>query len=207
MREFDSMISSLTAEKLACARGDSALFDGSELSRHGGPGAGGGRRQWRGQDLAAAPDRGLSGARGRHASSLKTDSGESDDAEERGKSSRLAGPSGRPQAATDRASSNWTSSRACMAQRRRCRACWNRSGWRARPICPAAISPPDRGGGWRWRGCWSAARPLWLLDEPFAALDTAGQALVAQSDGARIAARAASSSPPPMSRWALAMKA
>src|SRR4029077_11019017 len=27
---------------------------------------------------------------------------------------------------------------------------------------------------------WAGARPLWLLDEPFAALDTAGQALVGQ---------------------------
>ena len=52
-----------------------------------------------------------------------------------------------------------------------------------------------------------ASAPLWLLDEPFAALDTAGQALVARADGAAIAARAASSSPPRMIRWAWAMKA
>ena len=57
---------------------------------------------------------------------------------------------------------------------------WRRSGWRARPSFPAAISPPGRGGGWRWRGFWCRSRPLWLLDEPFAALDAAGQALVAQ---------------------------
>jgi heme exporter protein A len=36
--------------------------------------------------------------------------------------------------------------------------------------------------------CWMAGRPLWLLDEPTAALDTAGRALVAALVGEHLAA-------------------
>ena len=36
--------------------------------------------------------------------------------------------------------------------------------------CRLSLGRADR-GGWRWRGCWSATAPLWLLDEPTAALD------------------------------------
>ena len=78
------MISSLTAEKLACVRGDKALFEGLSIPRARRPGAGGGRRQWRGQDLAAAPDRGLPVAGRGRVSLVKTATRESDDAEERG---------------------------------------------------------------------------------------------------------------------------
>ena len=36
--------------------------------------------------------------------------------------------------------------------------------------------------------CWMLGRPLWLLDEPTAALDTAGRALAADLIGAHLAA-------------------
>ncbi len=53
---------------------------------------------------------------------------------------------------------------------------------RARADSRPGICPPARRAGWRWRGCWSADRPIWLLDEPTAALDADGEALVGATD-------------------------
>ena len=45
--------------------------------------------------------------------------------------------------------------------------------------CPAPICPPASAAGWRWPGCSSSDRPVWLLDEPTSALDAASQAVFA----------------------------
>ena len=41
--------------------------------------------------------------------------------------------------------------------------------------CRPAISRRDKAAGWRWPGCCVADRPVWLLDEPTAALDRDGE--------------------------------
>jgi heme exporter protein A len=171
------MISSLTAEKLACARGERRLFDSLSF------------RVRAGQALA------IEGANGSGKTSLlrliagflaptggrilvKTAASESDDAEERG---RLVGWLGhldglKPQLTVH-----------------------EQLGFFARlygqPVDPAVLDQvglarqaelPCRylSAGQRRRLALArllvSRRPLWLLDEPFAALDVAGQALVAQ---------------------------
>lgn len=171
------MISTLTAEKLACARGERRLFDSLSF------------RVRAGQALA------VEGANGSGKTSLlrliagflaptggrilvKTAASESDDAEERG---RLVGWLGhldglKPQLTVH-----------------------EQLGFFAplygQPVDPAVLEQvglarqaelPCRylSAGQRRRLALArllvSRRPLWLLDEPFAALDVAGQALVAQ---------------------------
>ena len=173
------MITSLTAEKLACARGERRLFDGLSF------------RVRAGQALA------VEGANGAGKTSLlrliagflapvsgrilvKMGESESDDAEERG---RLVGWLGhldglKPQMTVLEQLTFYA---------------------RLHAIRDADLSPvlaqvglarqselPCRylSAGQRRRLALArllvSRRPLWLLDEPFAALDTSGQALVAQ---------------------------
>ena len=147
------MISSLTAENLACVRGDRRLFEslhfrvraGQALAVEGANGAGK-------TSLLRLIAGFLSPVAGRRAGQDRKRR-DSDDAEERG---RLVGWLGhqdglKPQ--LTRRASSWPSlPRLYGASARSCRV-WRRWVWRARPICPAAIFPPASGGVWRWPGC------------------------------------------------------
>lgn len=173
------MISSLTAEKLACARGDRRLFDGLSF------------RVTAGQALA------VEGANGAGKTSLlrllagflapaagrvlvKTAEGESDDAEER---SRLIGWLGhldalKPQMTVLEQLSFYARLYAVHQP--------DLAGVLAQVGLGTCAEFPCRylSAGQRRRlglaRLLVSRRPLWLLDEPFAALDAAGQALVAQ---------------------------
>ena len=57
---------------------------------------------------------------------------------------------------------------------------WSGSASAMRTTCRWLTSRPASGGAWPSPGCWFADRPLWLLDEPSAALDTASQAVLAE---------------------------
>jgi heme exporter protein A len=172
------MISSLTAEKLACARGERQLFDGLSF------------RVRAGQALA------VEGANGAGKTSLlrliagflapvsgrilvKTGGHESDDAEERG---RLVGWLGhldglKPQMTVKeqlgfyaglhaRRDADLPSVLAQVGLARQAELpCRYLSAGQRRRLALARLLV--------------SRRPLWLLDEPFAALDTAGQVLVA----------------------------
>jgi heme exporter protein A len=171
------MISSLTAEKLACARGDKRLFDGLSF------------RVTAGQALA------VEGANGAGKTSLlrliagfltpaagrlivKSTEGESDDAEERGKTIGWLGHQDglKPQLTVFEQLSFFahlygkTADRALLEQvglaRQADLPCRYLSAGQRRRLALARLL--------------ASARPLWLLDEPFAALDSAGQALVGQ---------------------------
>jgi heme exporter protein A len=172
------MISSLTAENLACARGDRILFEG--LSFH----------------LSAGEALAVEGANGAGKTSLlhliagflsphagrillRTASGESDDSEERGRAigwlghqdglkpqltvieqlvffARLYRAPGDAQAALEEVG----------LKRQKDFPCRFLSAGQRRRLALARLV--------------LSARPLWLLDEPFAALDGDGQALMAR---------------------------
>ena len=171
------MISSLTAEKLACVRGHKRLFEGLNF------------RVSAGQALA------VEGANGAGKTSLlrliagflapaggrivvKTAQGESDEAEERGKSvgwlGHLVGL--KPQltvieqlhffAHLYRQTADAALLEQVGLQRQADLPCRYLSAGQRRRLALARLL--------------AGKRPLWLLDEPFAALDTAGQALVGQ---------------------------
>ena len=53
-------------------------------------------------------------------------------------------------------------------------------GFHACAICRGSIFPPGNGAVWRSRGFCCRNAPLWLLDEPLAALDSVGKALIAE---------------------------
>ena len=170
------MISSLTAENLACARGDKKLFDGLNF------------RVSAGQALA------VEGANGAGKTSLlrmiagflapvagrivvKTDGRENDDAEERGKSIGWLGHhDGLKPQLTVREQLDFfahlyrgIAEASVLAQvglaRQADLPCRYLSAGQRRRLALARL--------------WVSKRPLWLLDEPFAALDAGGQALVA----------------------------
>jgi len=170
------MISSLTAENLACARGDKKLFDGLNF------------RVSAGQALA------VEGANGAGKTSLlrmiagflapvagrivvKTDGRENDDAEERGKSIGWLGHhDGLKPQLTVREQLDFfahlyrgIAEASVLAQvglaRQADLPCRYLSAGQRRRLALARL--------------WVSKRPLWLLDEPFAALDASGQALVA----------------------------
>ena len=173
------MITSLTAEKLACARGERRLFDGLSF------------RVRAGQALA------VEGANGAGKTSLlrliagflapvsgrilvKMGESESDDAEERG---RLVGWLGhldglKPQMtvleqltfyarlhAIRDADLSSVLAQVGLARQSELPCRYLSAGQRRRLALARLLV---------------SRRPLWLLDEPFAALDTSGQALVAQ---------------------------
>jgi len=171
------MIASLTAEKLACARGDKKLFDGLNF------------RVTAGQALA------VEGANGAGKTSLlrviagflapvagrlivKDAQGESDDAEERGKVIGWLGHLDglKPQltvleqltffAHLYRKAADASLLEQVGLARQADLPCRYLSAGQRRRLALARLQVSQR--------------PLWLLDEPFAALDAAGQALVAQ---------------------------
>jgi len=171
------MISALTAENLACARGDKKLFDGLNF------------RVTAGQALA------VEGANGAGKTSLlrmiagflapahgrliaKTAQGESDDSEERGKSIGWLGHQDgiKPQLTVieqlrffahlyGKPVEDALLEQVGLARQRDLPCRYLSAGQRRRLALARLLA---------------GARPLWLLDEPFAALDTAGQALVGQ---------------------------
>jgi heme exporter protein A len=173
------MISSLTAEKLACARGDRRLFDGLSFHVRAGQalaveGANGAGKTSLLRLIAGF----LAPAAGRIL--VKTADGESDDAEERG---RLVGWLGhldglKPQMTVLEQLTFYARLHAVrdvdlpsvLAQvglaRQADLPCRYLSAGQRRRLALARLLV--------------SRRPLWLLDEPFAALDTSGQALVAQ---------------------------
>lgn len=172
------MILSLTAEKLACARGERQLFDGLSFCVRAGQalaveGANGAGKTSLLRLIAGF----LAPAAGRIL--VKTGDSESDDAEERG---RLVGWLGhldglKPQMTVKEQLSFYarlyavgnTDLPAVLAQVGLTRQiefpCRYLSAGQRRRLALARLLV--------------SRRPLWLLDEPFAALDTAGQMLVA----------------------------
>jgi len=175
------MISSLTAEKLACVRGERQLFDGlcfgvqagHALAVEGANGAGK-------TSLLRLIAGFLAPAAGRIL--VKTGQGESDDAEERG---RLVGWLGhqdglKPQMTVKEQLAFYARLYAVRDA-----------------DLPALLAEVGLGSALAELPCHylsagqkrrlalarllASRRPLWLLDEPFAALDTSGQALVAQA--------------------------
>lgn len=170
------MISSLTAEKLTCTRGERTLFEqlsfrvsaGQALAVEGANGAGK-------TSLLRILAGFLSQAGGRIL--LKTAEIESDDAEERGKLIGWLGHQDglKPQLTVREQFSFFASlyrgdhDESLLAQvglaRQADLPCRYLSAGQRRRLALARLL--------------ASKRPLWLLDEPFAALDTAGQALVA----------------------------
>jgi heme exporter protein A len=171
------MISSLTAENLACVRGDKRLFEslsfrvraGQALAVEGANGAGK-------TSLLRLLAGFLSPAAGRVV--VKSATGESDDGEERG---RLVGWLGhldglKPQLTVLEQLSffahlygrqaNPTALETVGLSRQADLPCRYLSAGQKRRLALARLL--------------TSQRPLWLLDEPFAALDAAGQGLVAQ---------------------------
>jgi heme exporter protein A len=170
------MISSLTAENLACARGDSALFDGLNF------------RVTAGQALAVEGANGagktsllrmiagfLAPAAGRIV--VKTDGRENDDAEERGKSAGWLGHHDglKPQLSVREQLDFFANLYGQKADS----AVLEQVGLARQADLPCrylSAGQKRRLGLARLLAC---KRPLWLLDEPFAALDTSGQRLIA----------------------------
>jgi heme exporter protein A len=173
------MISSLTAEKLACARGERRLFDGLSF------------RVRAGQALA------VEGANGAGKTSLlrliagflapvsgrilvKTGDSESDDAEERG---RLVGWLGhldglKPQMTVREQLSFYAALYAARGVD--LAATLAQVGLARQAELPCRYLSAGQRRRLALARLLVSRRPLWLLDEPFAALDVSGQALVAQ---------------------------
>jgi len=171
------MISSLTAENLACVRGDKRLFEslsfrvraGQALAVEGANGAGK-------TSLLRLLAGFLSPAAGRIV--VKTESRESDDSEERG---RLVGWLGhldglKPQLTVLEQLSFF----AHLYGRRADPAVLETVGLSRQADLPCRYLSAGQKRRLALARLLSSQRPLWLLDEPFAALDAAGQGLVAQ---------------------------
>jgi heme exporter protein A len=171
------MISSLTAEKLVCVRGDKRLFEGLSF------------RVTAGQALAVEGANGagktsllrliagfLSPAAGRII--VKTAEGESDDGEERG---RLIGWLGhldglKPQLTVLEQLSFFAHLYGKAADA----TLLEQVGLARQADLPCRYLSAGQRRRLALARLLVSARPLWLLDEPFAALDRSGQALVAQ---------------------------
>jgi len=171
------MISSLTAENLACVRGDKRLFEGLSF------------RVRAGQALA------VEGANGAGKTSLlrllagflapvagrvlvRTATSESDDAEERG---RLVGWLGhldglKPQLTVMEQLSFF----ARLYGRQADPAVLETVGLVRQADLPCRYLSAGQRRRLALARLLTSQRPLWLLDEPFAALDAAGQGLIAQ---------------------------
>ncbi len=171
------MITSLTAEKLACARGERRLFDGLSFQVRAG------------QALA------VEGANGAGKTSLlrllagflaptagrivtRQDGRDSDDAEDRAK---LVGWLGhhdglKPQLAVAEQLAFY----AGLYGRKVDSAVLDRVGLIRQADLPCRYLSAGQRRRLALARLLVSERPLWLLDEPFAALDTSGQALVAQ---------------------------
>ena len=171
------MISSLTAENLACARGDKRLFDGLNFRVSAGQalaveGANGAGKTSLLRMIAGF----LAPAAGRIV--VKTDGRENDDAEERGKAIGWLGHQDalKPQLSVREQldffaglygqKSDGTVLEQVGLARQADLPCRYLSAGQKRRLGLARLL--------------ASKRPLWLLDEPFAALDVSGQQLVGQ---------------------------
>ena len=171
------MISSLTAEKLACVRGDKRLFEGLNF------------RVSAGQALAVEGANGagktsllrliagfLTPAAGRI--TVKTARGENDEAEERGKSVGWLGHlDGLKPQLTVIEQLNFF---AHLYRQTADAALLEQVGLQRQADLPCRYLSAGQRRRLALARLLAGKRPLWLLDEPFAALDTAGQALVGQ---------------------------
>jgi heme exporter protein A len=171
------MISSLTAEKLACVRGDKRLFEGLSF------------RVTAGQALA------VEGANGAGKTSLlrliagfltpaagrlivKSADGESDDGEERGKIIGWLGHlDGLKPQLTVMEQLNFF---AHLYGKAVDGALLEQVGLARQADLPCRYLSAGQRRRLALARLLASQRPLWLLDEPFAALDRSGQALVAQ---------------------------
>jgi len=170
------MIASLTAEKLACVRGDKKLFDGLNF------------RVTAGQALA------VEGANGAGKTSLlrmiagflapaagrilvKAAAGESDDAEERGKSVGWLGHQDglKPQLSVREQLDFFASLYGNKADS----AVLEQVGLARQADLPCRYLSAGQKRRLGLARLLASKRPLWLLDEPFAALDASGQQLIA----------------------------
>ena len=171
------MITFLTAEKLACARGERRLFDGLSF------------RVRAGQALA------VEGANGAGKTSLlrliagflapaagrilvKTAAGESDDAEERGRQVGWLGHLDglKPQMTVNEQLSFYA--RLHAMRDADLGAVLAQVGLARQAELPCRYLSAGQRRRLALARLLVSRRPLWLLDEPFAALDTSGQALV-----------------------------
>jgi heme exporter protein A len=171
------MIASLTAEKLACTRGDKKLFEGLSF------------RVRAGQALA------VEGANGAGKTSLlrmiagflapsagriliKSDTSESDDGEERGRKIGWLGHQDglKPQLTVVEQLSFFTR----LYGQAPDAAALQEVGLARQADLPCRYLSAGQRRRLALARLLASRRPLWLLDEPFAALDAAGQSLVAQ---------------------------
>jgi len=170
------MISSLTAENLSCARGDRVLFEGLNF------------RMERGQALA------VEGANGAGKTSLLrliagflapksghllliTDNGESDDGEERGKSIGWLGHQDglKPQLTVREQLSFFA---ALYESSENTDGALDEVGLARQKHFPCRFLSAGQRRRLALARLMVSRRPLWLLDEPLAALDSEGEALV-----------------------------
>jgi len=171
------MISSLTAEKLACARGERTLFSalnfrvraGQALAVEGANGAGK-------TSLLRLIAGFLAPASGRLV--VKIADRESNDADERGK---LVGWLGhhdglKPQLTVAEQLAFW----AALYRGKADAAVLEQVGLSRQADLPCRFLSAGQKRRLALARLLVSKRPLWLLDEPFAALDVAGQSLVAQ---------------------------
>ena len=170
------MISSLTAENLACARGDRTLFDslnfcvtaGQALAVEGANGAGK-------TSLLRMIAGFLAPVAGRIV--VKTDGRENDDSEERGKSIGWLGHQDglKPQLSVREQLDFFASLYGHKADS----TVLEQVGLGRQADLPCRYLSAGQRRRLSLARLLAGKRPLWLLDEPFAALDTAGQRLVA----------------------------
>ena len=171
------MISSLTAEKLACTRGDRKLFDGLSFRVSAGQalaveGANGAGKTSLLRMIAGF----LAPAAGRLA--LKSAQTEITDAEERGKAIGWLGHhDGLKPQLTVREQLDFF---ARLYGRQPDTGALERVGLARQAELPCRYLSAGQRRRLALARLLVSERPLWLLDEPFAALDTSGQALVAQ---------------------------
>jgi heme exporter protein A len=171
------MITSLTAEKLACTRGDRILFEnlsfrvkaGQALAVEGANGAGK-------TSLLRLIAGFLSPAAGRLI--LQDAQGESDDAEERGKKIGWLGHQDglKPQLTVQEQLTFW----AALYRGTANTMVLEQVGMARQADLPCRYLSAGQKRRLALARLLVSQRPLWLLDEPFAALDTSGQALIAQ---------------------------
>jgi heme exporter protein A len=171
------MITSLTAEKLACARGERRLFEnlsfkvraGQALAVEGANGAGK-------TSLLRLLAGFLAPASGRVV--IAQDGKDSDDAEDRGSHVGWLGHHDglKPQLTVAEQLKFYAELYGCAADA----AVLERVGLARQAELPCRYLSAGQRRRLALARLLVSQRPLWLLDEPFAALDTAGQALVAQ---------------------------
>jgi len=171
------MINSLTAEKLACARGERRLFDGLSFTVRAGQalaveGANGAGKTSLLRLLAGF----LAPAAGRVV--VKDAEGETTDAELRGKRVGWLGHhDGLKPQLTVREQLDFY---AALYAQRADAGVLDQVGLARQAELPCRYLSAGQKRRLALARLLVSQRPLWLLDEPFAALDTSGQALVAQ---------------------------